>query len=384
MHARLTIESNKASGRFRAMIADGSHTRPAEEGTVNANLRARHLISSAETAASSSTIQAPTSDHKKAAREKRMRDMHQRLIAACTTASEDNLAERSTTAQQFKPLWGGKSKWGFPAESDNLPAESDELPSNVNSVYAWASSSTRFRYHVWGNAGESMLKRGLNTVEVKTALTSPLAEGIAGDVSIKAVAPSNPSETRSAQRLSPPTPSSKQSHFTTGVGKVSALVPVAMYNHIRCSVHRNAHTFVLRQDHRGSGNGRGHGEHLNSPAWEMTQENAPSRDHVAPAPSESNVQRHDHSHLAQPPRSQRRGTGLGRGTHVNTPAWMTNQGSGVSIPSHEPTGSDLQTQRTVAPHAFPEARVNPSSGRGRGRAMTTPAWMTNPELNQNP
>jgi hypothetical protein len=138
-------------------------------------------------------------------------------------------------------------------------------------------------------------------------------------------------------------------------------------------------------DHRMTGNGRGRGAHLNMPAWQ-TSENVGLREHCAAAPAESNVVRREHSHPVQPLRSDRRGPGLGRGSHVNKPAWMTSRDNDIAIPSRQQNGSQERPVaiQVAAPTAFSESRVNPTLGRGRGRAMTMPAWMTNQEPNHNP
>ena len=381
----LTKACNEASGRFHAMIAE-------EDGKEHAGPIKRQLPPPVETVASSSATPATESfDIEKAKKEARSRAVHamlptqsQKSVAensnaalqldgVVRTALQNKVARKSEVTSQLNPSWGGTSEWGQLQRSDECHAATEDSPNNVDSIYAWASSSTRARYSIWGNIGDGTSTRELNTGKAKIASTSRPAKAAVDDASTATMGSAKPTESRISQVSSSSAPPLQPSQTAIGVENVSAPMPLVMHASIPDSFQRNAHTYVHRKDHRGSGHNRDRGAHVNRPAWQTTSENADLLGQSVAAPTESNVQCRDQSHLAPPPRPDRRGSGLGRGTHVNKPAWMTSRDNGVTIPSHQP--NNLQA-------AFSESGVNPTLGRGRGRAMTTPAWMTNRESNQ--
>lgn len=204
-------------------------TAQVEKGKNNANSGEQPSAA----AASSSTEQLPppsTINYQKAGQKLRMRAMHQRLVSACTTASQENPPGRSAPPQKFKSTWGGKSAWGFPTDTENARVEQGESPDNGHSIYAWAASSARVRFGIWGSAGDRAPSQGLNSFELKTSVTTPLLSSVVDAVGTTAITPADQIANAIFQAASSPTKVPQQGQVVMGVGNVSVLMYVGFCN----------------------------------------------------------------------------------------------------------------------------------------------------------
>ncbi len=161
----------------------------------------------------------------------------------------------------------------------------------------------------------------------------------------------------------------------------------------------------------GRGRGRGRGKDMNKPAW-MTRQEGNSNTNIAPGQGTTSFPPQDNSNPVQAPskansnnptpnQEQRfhpnatatagigRGRGRGRGKDMNKPAWMTRQeghsntniaaGQGTtSFPPQDKSVNSLDIGRGAnVSSRVPGGSV--SRGRGRGKDMNKPAWMTHQE-----
>jgi hypothetical protein len=147
----------------------------------------------------------------------------------------------------------------------------------------------------------------------------------------------------------------------------------------------------------GRGRGRGRGKDINKPAWMTKQENSLGSASGSIRSNPNNIQNVQKKIEQSPERGIRdvsrndevanRGTGglgRGRGKNINKPAWMTRQESNVSS-NNSNTRSDLSNaQCTQRNEQVPEKSARDidrgiSRGRGRGKDINKPAWMTKQE-----
>lgn len=197
-------------------------TAQVEKGKNNANSGEQPSAA----AASSSTEQLPppsTINYQKAGQKLRMRAMHQRLVSACTTASQENPPGRSAPPTQLNSTWGGKSAWGFPTDTENTPVEQDESLDSGHSINAWAASSTRVRFGIWGSAGDRAPSQGLNSFELKTSVTPPLLSSVVDAVGTTAITPADQIANAIFQAASSATKLPQQGQVVMGVGNVSVM-----------------------------------------------------------------------------------------------------------------------------------------------------------------
>lgn len=136
------------------------------------------------------------------------------------------------------------------------------------------------------------------------------------------------------------------------------------------------HASTSRSQERSVGRGRGADKNL--PAWLARQGNdgrrvasPPALSYpTAPAPIQSTT----HRNLQQ-------GIGRGRGRDINLPAWMTQQeGQDGSAPVTVVRPAPIQSPAVAA---FAQPPVQPL-GRGRGVGRTVPAWMTGDDNGSGP
>lgn len=178
-HPRLIHECNIAATRFRTMTATESQAATtttvtqAEKGTKNTNSEKQSSAAVAQ--------QQQQPPLRKTGQEKRMQVMLQRIVSGATSAAASADTGSHLRPRQFKSSWGGKSTWGIPTDTAN-DAESENVVSNdgVDSIYAWAASSTRVRYNIWGNAAGSAPNQATNSRNRSMASNRRSSNGLRG------------------------------------------------------------------------------------------------------------------------------------------------------------------------------------------------------------
>ena len=130
--------------------------------------------------------------------------------------------------------------------------------------------------------------------------------------------------------------------------------------------------------------GAGRGPHVNRPAWLTQQEQNPTQNGYTGMPS-NNIRSNNAP-------SAPTGAGRGRGVHMNKPAWMTQQEQNPTQTTQDNGASSTISQQPPqvnANHRVNAVGELPSNGRGRGAGrgrgrgshVNKPAWMTQQEQN---
>jgi hypothetical protein len=243
--------------------------------------------------------------------------------------------------------WGEKSPWSFQCHGERQHAETKDDESGVESLALWIVSSNRTTYSVWGSAGD----------------TQPV--------------PQQPSIEVNNSSLNLITQSSlmKNGQFAQGSGHEDGSGCSALNNSTKWTSGNNKVLGVPKDQ-----------PHI--PGLHMGLQNA--------SKGKTMVQ----------PNGRHRG--LGRGTDMTKPSWMThgkvNSGKDPvqevnnypqQLQSHGNTrfgmasvdyNSSQMNSKNIPTPAFSTSPPNAvqGQGRGRGRAMTMPAWVTKQQQYERP
>ena len=248
-----------------------------------------------------------------------------------------------------KCVWGEKSAWSSQNHRERQPVAPKVDVSDVESLALWIGSSKRTTYCLWGGAGEAQPAPQQPSLEVNNIAYAPA--------------------------------SGTQNLITQTSHK---------------SNHRSSQGSAYKD-------GNGYGSHNNTSSWTDEKNNGKQDQPSIPCPPVALQNASIGNTMVLP--NGRRG-GLGRGAGVNKPSWMTHgklnsvehpaqQDNNYSIPMHshvdngfgmpsvDYASSQMNSMNIPSP-GFSTSQPNAVQGRGRGRAMTMPAWVTKQQLHERP
>ena len=122
----------------------------------------------------------------------------------------------------------------------------------------------------------------------------------------------------------------------------------------------------------GVSRGRGRGRDLNKPAWMTAKESSKVASQGSRSPSTINLHNTGDNIVRDSNSGSRRG--IGRGSDINKPAWLTMKESRIK------SNSERQNE-SISKNVSAVGSMGIGRGRGRGKDINKPAWMTKQESN---
>ena len=441
----LVHDCNRARSRLRQIKEVKKEEKSTEEEKKSSDSPEKLPAAGANAARSSSEPEKSNEKEKKdAASAARRLVLTSLLSRTMATKTSDQLAQDETAisssvktgGSDSKKGWGANTSWGSQGNVDleSKPAAVSNAAS-VTSIAAWATAANKERKTLWGGAlEESKVRPSHSSASVVSPLYNTSVEQEDGEVKVppSVVDPllgNKPDAQEGGHKRRTETASSRDSHAQdqgnkrprtdsdrtghvrgkriettqparidrSSVGTlggrytprsnnlpVETLRPAGSAPGQPSQPHQQASRDYAQQPQQASHVvGRGRGLARTTPAWMTGGNNVGSQGRPA-APSQpppGQPPRHASRDYSRPPQQNRPVGGLGRGKHVNRPAWMT---GGDNVRSQD---SSQPLQRQAPARVGPSLSVNSQQagaamGRGRGRNMTMPAWMTKQQQNQ--